>query len=123
MKKNPYHPDWQFYSSETPRNLSSSFNSSATPDGKPLTDHAFESLIRHGFKNLQQVDDIVNNATHTITQLDGATVFVQKIGAGSKSRYNLVVEGENGIVTGMRNFTKQEVTRMAHNQGWEALPF
>ncbi|WP_256349769.1 VENN motif pre-toxin domain-containing protein, partial [Pseudomonas gingeri] len=73
MKKNPYHPDWQFYSSETPRNLSSSFNSSATPDGKPLTDHAFESLIRHGFKNLQQVDDIVNNATHTITQLDGAT--------------------------------------------------
>ncbi|NWD48162.1 hemagglutinin repeat-containing protein [Pseudomonas gingeri] len=79
MKKNPYHPDWQFYSSETPRNLSSSFNSSATPDGKPLTDHAFESLIRHGFKNLQQVDDIVNNATHTITQLDGATVFVQKL--------------------------------------------
>lgn len=39
MKKNPYHPDWQFYSSETPRNLSSSFNSSVTLDGKPLTDH------------------------------------------------------------------------------------
>lgn len=42
-------------------------------------------------------------------QRDGATVFVQKTGAGSKARYNLVVDGEKGIVTGMRNLKKQEV--------------
>lgn len=49
-------------------------------------------------------------------QRDGATVFVQKTGAGSKARYNLVVEGEKGIVTGMRNFTKQEVKNMARTK-------
>ena len=56
-------------------------------------------------------------------QGDGATFFVQKAGAGSKARYNLVVDGEKGIVTGMRNFTRQEVKNMARNQGWEGLPF
>ncbi|WP_374979210.1 hemagglutinin repeat-containing protein [Pseudomonas solani] len=123
MKANPYHPDWQHYSGEVSRDLSSAFNSSATPGGRPLTIHAFESLSRHGFKDLRQVDNIIDNATHAITQRDGAIVFVQKTGVGSKARYNLVVEGEKGVVTGMRNFTKQEVKNMAHNQGWEELPF
>lgn len=53
MKASPYHPDWQRYTSDIPRDLGSAFNSSATPDGKPLTTHAFESLNRHGFKDLQ----------------------------------------------------------------------
>ncbi len=123
MKADPYHPDWQRYSGDIPKDLGSAFNSSATPGGKPLTSHAFESLSRHGFKDLQQVDSIINNATHKIMQRDGATVFVQKTGSGSKARYNLVVEGERGIVTGMRNFTKQEVKNMARNQGWEDFPF
>lgn len=78
---------------------------------------------RHGFKNLQQVDDIISNASHQISQKDGATVFVQKMGRGGKTRFNLIVKGEKGIVTGMRNFTKQEVRNMARNQGWEGLPF
>ncbi|WP_225594830.1 hemagglutinin repeat-containing protein [Pseudomonas sp. PDM22] len=95
----------------------------STPSGRTLTDHAVESLTRHGFKDLQQVDDVINNSTHTITQLDGATVYVQKNGSGSKARYNIVVEGEGGIVTGMRNFKKFEVEKMARNQGWESLPF
>ena len=48
---------------------------------------------------------------------------MQKTGPASKARYNLVVEGERGIVTGMRNFTKQEVKNMARNQEWEDFPF
>lgn len=105
------------------RSVGSAFNKSATPSGRPLSNHAFESLERHGFKSLQQVDDIISNATHRISQSDGATAFVQKMGRGGKTRFNIVVEGERGIVTGMRNFTKQEVRNMARNQGWENLPF
>lgn len=44
MKANPYHPDWQRYTGDIPKDLSSAFNRSATPGGKPLTTHAFEML-------------------------------------------------------------------------------
>lgn len=37
-------------------------------------------LNRHGFKDLQQFDNVINNATHKIVQRDGATVFVQITG-------------------------------------------
>ncbi|SFD53728.1 polymorphic toxin-type HINT domain-containing protein [Pseudoalteromonas denitrificans] len=95
----------------------------ATPSGIKLSGHAFESLKRHGFKNLNQVEGILKNATQKITQKDGATVFIQKIGKGGKARYNLIVQGEAGIVTGMRNFTKKELTNMGRNQGWESSIF
>ncbi|MDP9535599.1 DUF637 domain-containing protein [Pseudomonas protegens] len=123
MKVNPYHPDWQRYKGDYPRGAGSNFNSSATPDGRVLTGHTFESLQRHGFKNLRQVDEVINNATHKINQSDGAVVFVQKVGVGAKARYNIVVSGEEGIVTGMRLFKKDAVEKMARNQGWENLPF
>ncbi|MDP4572233.1 hemagglutinin repeat-containing protein [Pseudomonas sp. LPH60] len=98
-------------------------NSSSTPEGRVLTGHSVESLRRHGFKDLKQVDDVINNATHKVNQRDGAVVFVQKVGVGSKAKYNLVVEGEEGIVTGMRNFDRFDVQKMARNQGWESFPF
>ncbi len=106
------------------QSVGSALNKSATPSGRPLSNHAaFDSLERHGFTSLQQVDDIISNATHRISQADGATAFVQKIGRGSRARFNIIVEGEEGVVTGMLKFTKQEVRNMARNQGWEGLPF
>jgi len=94
-----------------------------TPGGRKLSTHAKESLGRHKFKNLQQVDDIINNATNRIEQADGAIAHVQKVGKGAKARFNIVIEGEEGIVTGMLNFSKFDVKKMAANRGWENLPF
>jgi len=101
----------------------STFKSSETPAGNPLSNHALESLKRHGFKDLQQVDAVISGATHKVTQRDGAVVFLQKTGVGGKTRFSFVVMGEKGIVTGMRDFKKEDVRKIAYNQGWEGLPF
>ncbi|HEX8704822.1 MAG TPA: hypothetical protein VF815_38675, partial [Myxococcaceae bacterium] len=54
---------------------------SSTPGGRKLTEHAQESLRRHGFKEpFSQVDDIIENNTRTTTQADGATVYIQHAG-------------------------------------------
>nr|BFD41365.1 hypothetical protein FFPRI1PSEUD_28640 [Pseudomonas sp. FFPRI_1] len=98
-------------------------NSSSTSEGRVLTGPSVENLRRHGFKDLKQVDDVINNAAHKVNQSDGAVVFVQKAVAGSKEKYSLVVEGEEGIVTDMRNFDRLDVQKMARNQGWENFPF
>ena len=105
------------------RSVGAAVNRSMTPSGRRLTEHAFESLERHGFNSLDQVDNIIDGATHRIDQLDGALVHVQRVGRGRKTRYSFIVEGEEGIVTGMLNLTRQEVRNLATNNGWESLPF
>ena len=40
---------------------------------------------------------------------------MKKLASG---RYNVVVEGEGGIVTVMKNKTAGEIRRLAENYGW-----
>jgi hypothetical protein len=95
---------------------------SATPQGRPLTDHAKDSLRRHGFKEpFDQVDEIVDQATRVTTQADGATVYIQRAGTRSK-RYNVIIEGVEGIVTGLRNLTKHELENLGKNYGFQPNP-
>ncbi|MFO0280366.1 MAG: RHS repeat-associated core domain-containing protein [Acidobacteriota bacterium] len=49
------------------------------------------------------------------TQSDGATAYVKKLASG---RYNVVVEGEGGIITVMKNKTAGEIRRLGQNYGW-----
>lgn len=58
-----------------------------------------------------------------INQADGALAHLQRVGRGRKARYNLIVEGDEGIVTGLRNLTKQEARNLGGNNAWESLPF
>ena len=46
---------------------------------------------------------------------DGASVFVKGLGHG---KYNVVVEGEGGFVTGMKNLSGAEVRALAEKYGW-----
>ncbi len=98
-------------------------NTCFTPAGRAITEHAEESLRRHGFKSLGQVDDIIEGARYTVGQENGATVFIQQIGRGGKASYNLVVEGAKGVVTGMRGLSKEAVRALGRNNGWDHLPF
>ncbi|MFI5098286.1 MAG: hypothetical protein ACHQT6_09970 [Candidatus Acidiferrales bacterium] len=50
-----------------------------------------------------------------MTQADGASVFVKGLGHG---KYNVVVDGEAGFVTGMKNLTGDEVRALAEKYGW-----
>ncbi len=94
-----------------------------TPKGRILTEHAEESLRRHGFQEpWNRIDDIIENYTRTVTQADGAKVYIKRL-SGRGRTYDLVIEGgEGGIVTGMRNKTAHELNNLARNYGWEPWP-
>ncbi|SES91480.1 hypothetical protein [Stigmatella erecta] len=96
---------------------------SSTPGGRKLTEHAQESLRRHGFKEpLSQVDDIIENNTRTTTQADGATVYIQHAGGRGRS-YNIAIVNEQGeIVTAMRNLDPIELRNLGRNYGFDPNP-
>ena len=93
--------------------------SNATPKGRRLTEHARQSLVRHGFQEpFDGVDDIIDHATRMTTQTDGATVYIQRVGRRGR-RYNIVIEGADGIITGMLNLTRHELNNLGQNYGFD----
>ncbi len=89
-----------------------------TPKGRVLTVHAQESLLRHGFQEpFNLIDDIIDNYSRRITQSDDATVYIQRT-QGRVRRYNIVIEGEEGIVTGLLNLTTRELQNLGRNYGF-----
>jgi RHS repeat-associated protein len=92
-----------------------------TPGGRLLSEHAKESLRRHGFDldNLGSVDDIIEHASRKYEQKkDGAMVFVKKVG----KKYDVIVEGADSIVTGFKAFSRKDLRKFAKKYGWELLP-
>ena len=94
-----------------------------TPGGRKLSGHAEESLRRHGFREpFGQVDDIIENASRTTTQADGATVYIQRA-TGRGRTYNIAIINElNEIVTAMRNLTSHELNNLGRNYGFNPNP-
>ena len=58
--------------------------------------------------------DVIANPTQTLSQADGAQVYVQQVG----DRYNVVVQGERGVITNLKNISAKSFTRLARNYGW-----
>ena len=58
---------------------------------------------------------MIANATRSGIQRDGARVFVQEV----EGRFNVVVQGERGVVTSLRNISEKAMGRLAKNYGWE----
>lgn len=89
-----------------------------TAKGKILTTHARESLLRHGFTEpFDLVDDIIDNYSRKTVQSDGATVYIQRTGERRKL-YNVVIVGDEGIVTGLRHLERRELERLGMNYGF-----
>jgi filamentous hemagglutinin len=94
----------------------------ATPKGRGLSTHAnIDSLRRHGFRGLSEVDDVIDNPTRVIPQRDGATVYIQRVGR-QRRRYHIVIVGDRGIVTGMRNIEPRELRRLGKKYGFDSNP-
>ncbi len=91
-----------------------------TPKGRRLTEHAIESTSRHGV-SLEMIDNIMDNPSRTTTQDDGARVYIQR-GEGRARSYNLVVEGDDGIVTAMKGLSPSELKRLGKNNGFDPNP-
>jgi filamentous hemagglutinin len=92
-----------------------------TLNGRIVTKHAQESLLRHGFQEpFDMVDDIIENYSRRTSQGDGATVYIQR--AKGTRRYNIVIEGDEGIVTGILNLTARELGNLGRNYGFDTNP-
>ena len=104
-----------------------------TPKGRRLSTHAArDSMQRHGFRELSEVDDVIDNATRITTQsvhfvhqrlrlMDGATVYIQRVGRRRRT-YNAVIVGDRGIVTGLREISPGELKRLGRNYGFDPNP-
>jgi RHS repeat-associated protein len=79
-----------------------------------------EAASKHGAMRMAEREvspaDLANMRTGTkMTQADGATVFVKGVGHG---KYDVLVEGEKGIVTPMKGLSGQEVRELGERYGW-----
>ena len=62
-------------------------------------------------------DEILNvrSVGEVWSQADGATVRILQNGAG---RYDIVVEGDRGLITTFKNLSQKSFDRLANNYGW-----
>ncbi|MBI6865584.1 DUF4258 domain-containing protein [Lysinibacillus fusiformis] len=77
------------------------------------TKHGAERLIERGFtpkdiSALKLRPDIIK------TQSDGAQVFIKQV----NGKYNVIVEGDNGVITSLKNISENSLNRLSDNYGW-----
>jgi len=88
-----------------------------TPEGRPLSKHAsYYSLGKHGV-SLQMVDYVIDNYSWKVMQSDGATVYIMKQ-KGNGRRYSMVVYGDDGVVTALKDKMPNELENLSENHGW-----
>lgn len=63
---------------------------------------------------VEAVKDVMANATRTGVQRGGARVFVQQV----EGRFNVVVQGERGVITNLKSISQKSLDRLARNYGW-----
>jgi len=79
------------------------------------TEHGAIRLIQRGFTP-QEISTLKLSPDKIMRQGDGAQVFIKNIGEG---KYNVIVEGENGVVTALKNIGQNSLARLAKNYNWE----
>ena len=81
--------------------------------GSKTTKHGSERLKERGFSE----SDISNTkrTTNMKTQSDGARVYIKEVSSG---KYNVIIEGDNGIITALKNISKKSLDRLTKNYNW-----
>ena len=77
------------------------------------TKHGIERLRQRGFSK----SDILNTkmTSNIKTQGDGAKVYIKEIDNG---KFDIIVEGEIGIITALKNIDKKSLERLTKNYNW-----
>lgn len=65
---------------------------------------------------LNQAEIEAAKSGRQMTQGDGARVYIQEVAPG---KYNVVVEGERGLITSFRHLRLKSVLRLTKNYGWK----
>jgi len=72
-----------------------------------------QRLRERGFTN-SEIEE-TRQSTTVLKQSDGARVFIKETAQG---RFNVIVEGERGIITAFRNIRRGALERLSRNYGW-----
>ena len=78
-----------------------------------MTKHGAERLIERGFTS-KDISDLKLNPDIIKTQVGGAQVFIKRI----NGKDNVIVEGNNGIITSLKNISGKSINRLSDNYGW-----
>ncbi len=80
----------------------------------PMTQHGAEQMAERGFSEVEIL--ATKTGGFIKTQADGALVYIKEIASG---KYNVIVEGEKGIITGLKNIDIKALNNLAKNYGWK----
>lgn len=81
--------------------------------GAKATKHGSQRLKERGFS---KSDISKTRQTRNVkTQKDGARVYISE---SSPGRYNVIVEGDSGIITVLKNISEKSLNRLAKNYDW-----
>jgi hypothetical protein len=92
-------------------------NSCSPLEDALATRHGQEQLARRGFDAVDVA--IVRASSTAYEQADGAIAHVGQLGRDS---YNVVVVGGKGIVTAIRDVSRQELNHLARTYKWSGYP-
>jgi len=84
----------------------------AVPESTNATVHGASRMLTRGFTD---ADITFTRSGSQMLQKDGASVFLKETSSG---RYNWLVEGNRGIVSGGKGWSWKSVSRMAANFQW-----
>ncbi|PAD44504.1 DUF4258 domain-containing protein, partial [Shouchella clausii] len=77
------------------------------------TKHGAERLIERGFTP-KDITDLKLRPDIIKTQSDGAKVFIKQV----NGKYNVIVEGDNGVITSLKNISEKSLNRLSDNYDW-----
>ncbi len=78
----------------------------------PATRHGADQIASRAFS---AADIALTKEGQLFLQRDGARVFLKEVSAG---RFNLLVEGDRGVITVMKRVPWNRVAKIAQNYGW-----
>ena len=84
----------------------------ATQATQQATVHGAERLAERGFS---QADVVLTKSGQQFLQRDGATVFLKEVAPG---KFNVLIEGQRGVVTALKNVSEKSIAKLAANHGW-----
>lgn len=93
--------------------------SSGGNGGEPSPESTVHGADRLASRGFTAEEVTLTKTGRVLEQNDGATVYVKQI---SPDRYNVIVEGDRGVVTALKDIRKRAVDRLATNYGWKGWP-
>ncbi len=77
------------------------------------TKHGAERLIERGFTP-KDISDLKFRPDIIKTQSDGVQVFIKQV----NGKYNVIVEGDYGVITSLKKLVKKSLNRLSDNYDW-----